>query len=499
MTEQEIQEIFNEKAFMNKKLLECYGSICTVLFVAYLLELVKGNRTLGYTLVFSCILLIPFATSIFLYRSNKESDVLRKVAVYGYGILYAFVLWTTVTNLAFTYIIPMLVAVAIYQDKHFTSRAGIIATLTNVIYIVIRFVQGGVTSREIVTFEIQIAVMLLVVCLSYVASNTLGVIARYKMNMIETEKEKTTGMLGKVLVCTERLCKNIVEINQESKQMADQGESSKLAVAQMVSGTGELAQTIQNQLQMTENINELTESSSNLIVQIKEKFEETTKITNEGNANMVKLASASQNSKEVGRRVNETMSELSEQTKEAKEILGMIDGITRQTTLLALNASIEAARAGEAGAGFAVVADQIKQLAEETQKATERISNIVGALEEHADKAGSSVDSLITTNENQIELVEQSRVSFEHIKTQINQVSQEIDREYTYMEKVTESNNEINEYVEKLSAFSEELFANTENTQELSDQTIQGTEQISRLLDEVMVEVQELQGLKDNN
>lgn len=497
MKEQKTQGEFREKEFMNKKLLGCYGSICTVLFLAYLLELVKGNRTLGYTAVFSLILLIPLAASIFLYRSNKESDLVRKVAVYGYGILYAFVLWTTVTDMAFVYIIPMLVSVAIYQDKRFTLTSGIIATLTNVIYIVIRFVQGGVTSAEIVTFEIQIAVMLLVVSLSYVASNALGIIAAVKMKLIESEKERAAGMLETILISTDNLCKNIVEINQESKQMAEQGANSKLAVAQMVSGTGELAETVQHQLQMTENINELTEASSKLIIQIKEKFEETTKITNEGNENMEKLAAASEDSKEVGRRVNETMNELSEQTKEAKEILSMIDGITRQTTLLALNASIEAARAGEAGAGFAVVAEQIKQLAEETQKATERISNIVGALEEQADKAGHSVDSLISTNENQMELVEETKVSFEKIKEEIDQVSQEIDREYVYMEKVTASNNEINHHVEKLSAFSEELFANTENTQELSDQTIQGTEQISRLLDKVMVEVHGLQALKD--
>lgn len=335
------------------------------------------------------------------------------------------------------------------------------------------------------------------VSLSYVASNALGIIAAVKMKLIESEKERAAGMLETILISTDNLCKNIVEINQESKQMAEQGANSKLAVAQMVSGTGELAETVQHQLQMTENINELTEASSKLIIQIKEKFEETTKITNEGNENMEKLAAASEDSKEVGRRVNETMNELSEQTKEAKEILSMIDGITRQTTLLALNASIEAARAGEAGAGFAVVAEQIKQLAEETQKATERISNIVGALEEQADKAGDSVDSLISTNENQMELVEETKVSFEKIKEEIDQVSQEIDREYVYMEKVTASNNEINHHVEKLSAFSEELFANTENTQELSDQTIQGTEQISRLLDKVMVEVHGLQALKD--
>ena len=107
------------------------------------------------------------------------------------------------------------------------------------------------------------------------------------------------------------------------------------------------------------------------------------------------------------------------------------------------------------------------------------------------------MESLISTNENQMELVEQTKVSFEQIKEEINHVSQEIDKEYMYMEKVTASNNEIDQHVEKLSAFSEELFANTENTQELSNQTIQGTDQISRLLEQVMVEVQGLQALKD--
>lgn len=138
---------------------------------------------------------------------------------------------------------------------------------------------------------------------------------------------------------------------------------------------------------------------------------------------------------------------------------------------------------------------QIKQLAEETQDATKNISNIVGALEEQAAKAGSSVDSLIATNEGQMEYVDRTKTSFGKISTDVVQISGEIDREYTYMEKVTDSNNEINRHVEQLSAFSEELTANTENTRQLSDQTIHGTRRITSLLDEVMTEIQGLQAM----
>lgn len=98
-------------------MLQCYGLISAVLFIAYMMELVKGNRTPGYILVFCVILLTPLCASIMLYQKNRESDLVRSVAVYGYGILSAFVLWTSVSVLSFTYIIPMLVALALYQDR----------------------------------------------------------------------------------------------------------------------------------------------------------------------------------------------------------------------------------------------------------------------------------------------------------------------------------------------------------------------------------------------
>lgn len=260
MGDRKRSEAFNEKAFANKKLLWCYTIISMVLFVAYLLELVKGNRTFGYVCVFSAILLTPLAISILLYRKNEESDLVRKVAAYGYGLLYAFVLWTTVSNLAFTYILPMLLAISMYQDKKYTLRVGIGGILVNMVYIAMRFASGGVDSGEIVNIEIQMAVMLLIVSFSYVTTNTLGIISDYKMGLIEAEKEKVDGMLGQIIHATDSLCTDIVSINQESKQMADRGENSKLAVTQMVSGAGELADTIQHQLQMTENINGLLDN-----------------------------------------------------------------------------------------------------------------------------------------------------------------------------------------------------------------------------------------------
>ena len=483
------QKTFVETEFMNKRMLLGYGITALVLLMAYLVELLKGNRTPGYIAVFFAVLLIPYIFTCLIYKKDKGSKTLRIVAAVGYTIMYAFVLWTSVSVLAFVYIIPMLVILALYQDNRLALITGIMTVFINVVFIVIQMINGAGKS-DIVNFEIEIAVILMVVGYSYMVSRTLERVSRHKINQIEEEKEKVANILNKITGVVNHLSINISDINEESKAIASQGESSKEALEGMVDGTNELADTIQNQLRMTENINALTGDMQKTVEDIQRKFADTGKATDEGNENMKELGSVSELSREVGNEVNSTMAGLLKSMGEAKEILGMIEEITSQTTLLALNASIEAAHAGEAGKGFAVVADEIKKLAEQTQEATDNISNIFTELQAQADKAGSSVSKLIETNETQTGLVEKTRED-------IDEVSEKVKAQCTDMERIVASNGEIGKNVESLSAFSEELYANAENTRNLADKTIVGTANISTLLDGVVTEADSLQEIID--
>ncbi len=94
-------------------------------------------------------------------------------------------------------------------------------------------------------------------------------------------------------------------------------------------------------------------------------------------------------------RLKTAMSELEQQTKGIGQIMNMISDIADQTNLLALNAAIEAARAGEAGRGFAVVADEVRKLAEKTMSATHEVEEVIRGIQEGALQNIKSVDTTV--------------------------------------------------------------------------------------------------------
>ncbi len=486
---------FNEKEYLNRLFLSCYGIVAGVLFVAYMVELFKGNRTIGYTAVFLAFLLVPLVITLCVYKNNRASGLVKYLGLFGYGILYIFVLFTTVSMLSFCYILPMVVAVSIYQDSKFALQGGLMAVLVNVVYIVMLSVRGSLNRLDIVNYEIEIAVIVLVAGLSILTTKALERVDQHRMEQIEREKAKGEAVLQQVLLAAGEMVDRLGDIDTESKGMAKQGERSKIAIEEIVMGTNDLANTIQKQLQMTENIGKLSDDMGMIVEEIENKFSHTRKVTEIGNQSVAELLDSSEMNKQAGSEVSVTMSNLTRQTEEVNEILQMIENITSQTTLLALNASIEAARAGDAGKGFAVVADEIKKLASQTEEATSQVKVIIDELIQQTDIAEKSVGSLVESNMKQAQLVERTQTAFEKIGEDILDVSGSVDKQAANMGEIQKSNKEIIQYVENLSAFSEQLLANTENTKGLTDSTIDGTRKVSSLLDEVMKQVEALKAI----
>jgi methyl-accepting chemotaxis protein len=166
-----------------------------------------------------------------------------------------------------------------------------------------------------------------------------------------------------------------------------------------------------------------------------------------------------------------TVKELGKSSDQIGEIIGVIDDIADQTNLLALNAAIEAARAGEQGRGFAVVADEVRKLAERTTKATKEIAGMIKKIQSDTAGAVASMEEGTAEVELGMQLADRAGSSLREIVG----VSQ----------KVTDMVTQIAAASEEQSSASEQISKNVEGISKVTGETAQGTQQIARAAEDL--------------
>lgn len=316
----------NEMAMFNRKALLCYEVISSVLGIAYLAEVFKGTRSITYILIFYAILFIPMAITVITYRKNNSSEAVKHFLSLGYGVLYAFVLLTSVSSISFVYIIPMLMVITVYHDPKYSFRVGVAAILINLVYINVFYIQhkDSITKHDSSNFEIQICCLLLVVIFSNIATKTINSINEQQISKLKSEERRQREMLSKIIETTATVCDKIEVITEESGLMAQQSENSQIAVKEIAEGTSEIATTIQNQLKMTSQITTLTSNMAEITTQVSEKCQVASETTEVGTKDMESLLDASRTSRDACEVVAGTMKDLVSKTEEVKGILDMI-------------------------------------------------------------------------------------------------------------------------------------------------------------------------------
>lgn len=459
-----------DKSIANKVALTCYQVVAFILTIAYIVEFLKGLRSIGYVIFFVIIVFIPPIAGCIAYKKNRDTEIVRFLVGYGYAVTYIFAMFTTQNPLTFTYAIPMIFAISVYNNFGFCLRVNvgiIIVNITQIIY----FMYKGLYTWEVnsSSIEIQISLMLLTTIFSMYTSKMRENINNQKVRAIKDNGEKTEAMLNNVMNISNRMIVDINDMSGRVDELSEAVMSTKEAMSEVNSGSADTADAVQRQLDQTEQIQRQVESVEKDTTEISDGMKLTMDAVATGNDNVRILVDKVDESMEAGKEVTRQMEALGEMVNRMNSIVDIITEITTQTSLLALNASIEAARAGEAGKGFAVVASEISKMADETQGATVKITNLI-------EEVSGAINGVIRVSTDMVSMIDDEHKatantaeSFITIENNANHIFESSNDLVNNVKKLAEANKEIVDSVSTISAITEEVAAHASDTYEISE------------------------------
>jgi methyl-accepting chemotaxis protein len=239
------------------------------------------------------------------------------------------------------------------------------------------------------------------------------------------------------------------ELSAVTEQTSAGVNSQKVETDQVATAMHEMTATVQ---EVARNAEEASEAA----VAADQQAREGDRVVNEAIVQIERLAS------EVGNST-EAMNELKRESDKIGSVLDVIKSVAQQTNLLALNAAIEAARAGEAGRGFAVVADEVRSLAQRTQKSTEEIEQLIAGLQSGTQQVATIMDNSRDLTVSSVELTRRAGTSLENITKTVSAIQA--------------MNQQIAAAAEEQSATAEEINRSIINVRDVSEQTSAASEE----------------------
>jgi methyl-accepting chemotaxis protein len=270
-----------------------------------------------------------------------------------------------------------------------------------------------------------------------------------------------------------------------SEQLTASADQTGRATEQIATSMQEVATSAETQSQSVEDTVQTVEKMSHDVQIIAKRSEEVAatadqafRISKEGNQAIQQTIHQMMSIHTTVGHAADTIRDLGEQARNIGRIVEVITGIASQTNLLALNAAIEAARAGEHGRGFAVVADEVRKLAEESTRSAKQIESYILNIQHKIETVVQSMEQGTQEVATGIDVVNQAGHSFEQIRHSVQEVTEQIQEVTVLVQQVASGTEQVVKAVDKIS--------------EAVGQTASVTQMVSAATEEQLATMQEI-------
>lgn len=298
------------------------------------------------------------------------------------------------------------------------------------------------------------------------ATNGMNEHMRHLLHQINTVAETVSSQ-------SEELTQSAGEVKSGSEQVASTMQELASGSETQAHSTGDLSANMQS---FANEIEDLSENGD----QIKQFSNEIIGATAEGSQLMDASKEQMEIIDEIVHDAVKKVEGLDVQSQEISKLVNVIQDVADQTNLLALNAAIEAARAGEHGKGFAVVADEVRKLAEQVSDSVTDITGIVTKIQQESSLVANTLQNGYHEVEQGSTQIETTGGKFSDINTSILEMGKSIDSVVDNLTSISARSQEMNRSIEDIAAISEESAAGIEETSASSEQTTASMEEVAQ-------------------
>ena len=444
------ENVFKEKA--NRKARKIWIVFAVLLSAYYGSDASGGLYPTTSYLIFLALCWLPLIFGEVLLRvKGWATELYRYDLVIGYGIFYTFVICTTASPIAFTYILPVTSLLVLYKNRKFMINCGIANALIIVGAAVYRYMLGFNSASDMKNYQLQLSCIILCYICYVMSIRHLNESDGAMTDSIRADLHRVVTTVEQVKSSSNIILDGITVVRELASENKHGSDIVMLGMNELTDNNNMLQDRTTSSTQMTSDIRAQVENVVALIGEMITLVEKTQSHSGVSAEDLKSLVNTAATMSQLSTELENVLENFRQEFEMVKQETGNIEKITNQTNLLALNASIEAARAGEAGKGFAVVADQIRTLSTETHASSDQIRDALSRLGATSAKLTSSIEETLKLIQITLEKVTQTGDNVNQIASDSVQLGNHIQVVDNAIKEVENSNTQLVSNMEQVS------------------------------------------------